>query len=40
MKISDGIQVFSFSIDTLLKKYGKCSFKMCGNPVGLRKIKS
>jgi len=38
MKISDGIKVFSFSVDKVLKKCGKLFFKMCENPV--RKIKS
>jgi len=33
MKIIDGIKIFSFSIEKVLKKYGKCLVKMCGNPV-------
>jgi len=31
-KISNGVNVFSFSIENVLKKYGKCFLKMCGNP--------
>jgi len=33
MKISDGITVFSFSIEKVLKKHGKWFLKMRGNPV-------
>jgi len=31
MKISGGTEVFSCSIKKVLKKYGKCFLKMCGN---------
>jgi len=29
----DGIKIFSFSIEKVLKKYGKLFLKICGNPV-------
>jgi len=32
MKVNDGIEVFQFSIERVLKKYGKCFLKICGNP--------
>jgi len=31
MKISDGIEVLKCSIEKVLKKYGNCFPKMCGN---------
>jgi len=33
MKRSDGIELLKFSIETVLKKYGKWYLKMRGNPV-------
>jgi len=33
MKLADGIQVFLFNIEKVLKKYGKWFLKMCGNHV-------
>jgi len=32
MKVNHGIEVFQFSIERVLKKYGKCFLKICGNP--------
>jgi len=32
MKRSNGIELFRFSIEKVLKKYGKWYLKMCGNP--------
>jgi len=32
IKGSDGIEFFKFSIEKVLKKYGKWFLKMCGNP--------
>ena len=32
MKRSNGIELTKFSIEKVLKKYGKWFLKMCGNP--------
>jgi len=32
MKLNDGVKVFQFSIEKILKWYGKWCLKMCGNP--------
>jgi len=34
----DGIKVFSFSTEKVLKKYGKCFLKMCGNSVSRTQV--
>jgi len=40
MKTSDGIKVFRFSIEKVLKNYGKWFLKMCENPEYFSKPKS
>ena len=38
MKRTNGIELFKFSIEKVLKKYGKCFLEMCGNPAWQTKV--